>query len=287
VTSRSTGFSADDLTYVTALVRESDRPRYYATLFAPADLRADLFALFGFAAEVARIPDQVSEPGLGEIRLRWWQDSLAEATAPGGAGNTPVLRAIAATMARHRLPLEPFVALMESRAADLYSDAPASLPEIEGRLGETESVLFQMAAIILGARGSETPDASGHAGIAYGVVRRLAIFASDRARGRFLLPADLLAEHGLRSEDLLSPQPPGELVGAIRALSDFARRHLRLAQGALAGLDRSIRLAFLPLAIVQPMLRRIEGLGIALAFRDAELSDLQVLARIAAARLRL
>src|SRR4051794_37632556 len=96
--------TADDIAYVTALVRVSDRARYYATLFAAAEARADLFALYGFAAEIARIPDLVSEPALGEVRLRWWQDSLAEATSPGGTGSTPALRAVTQTIIRHRLP---------------------------------------------------------------------------------------------------------------------------------------------------------------------------------------
>src|SRR6185503_550936 len=94
--------TADDIAYLTALVRENDRPRYYATLFAPADKRSDLCALYGFAAEVARVPDQVSEPGPGEIRLRWWRDSLADAVS-SGVGSTPALRAVAATINRHRL----------------------------------------------------------------------------------------------------------------------------------------------------------------------------------------
>ena len=118
--------ATDDIAYLTALVRAHDRPRYYATLFAPAALRADLFALYGFAAEIARVPDQVSEPGLGEIRLRWWQRCARR--GGGRRRRRATLRRsarVAATIARHRLPLAPFEALIEARAADLYSDPPA------------------------------------------------------------------------------------------------------------------------------------------------------------------
>ena len=48
-------------------------------------------------------------------------------------------------------------------------------------LGETQSALFQLAAIDLPARAApETADAAGHAGVAYGLARRLARFAADR-----------------------------------------------------------------------------------------------------------
>ena len=276
--------NADDTAYVTALVREQDRPRYYATLFAPAALRADLFALYGFAAEIARVPDQVSEPGLGEIRLQWWRDALAQATEHEGGGGVPALRAVAGTIARHRLPLAPFDALIEARSADLYSDPPATRADVEGRMGETESVLFQMAAIVLGATGPETADAAGHAGIAYGVARDLAAFASERARGRTILPADLLAARGLTSADVFLTERRTELATAVGELAGVARDHLSLAQRATKKLARQLRPAFLPLAPVGPLLNRVERLGPAIAERTAQMSDFKSLLRIALAR---
>jgi 15-cis-phytoene synthase len=276
----------DDIAYVTALVREHDRPRYYATLFAPAEARADLFALYGFAAEVARVPDLVSEPGLGEIRLRWWQDSLVEAVGSGGAGGTPTLRAIAATINRQRLPLTAFQALIEARSADLYSDPPATVADVEGHMGETESVLFQMAAIILGARGPETADASGHAGIAYGVARRLAVFASDRARGRSIVPADVLALQGLTSANLFATRTHSNLVPLVEEMVALARQHLGLARDAIGKLGAPNRLAFLPLAVVASALRRIERLGHDVGGHDAHLSDFETLLRTGLARLK-
>ncbi len=85
---------------MTALVRERDLPRYYAALFAPPAIRDDLLAIYGFAAEIARMPRQVSEPALGEIRLRWWSDALVEAVGRGGGGETPALRAAAGAITR-------------------------------------------------------------------------------------------------------------------------------------------------------------------------------------------
>jgi phytoene synthase len=277
--------SIDDIAYVTALVRERDRPRYYATLFAPAAARANLFALYGFAAEVARVPDQVIDPTLGEIRLRWWQDSLAEAMDPDGVGSAPALRAVAATIVRHRLPPAAFNALIEARSADLYSDPSATVGDLEGRMGETESVLFQMAAIILGASGPDTADAAGHAGIAYGVARRLAVFASERARGRSLVPADVLERQGLTSSDLLATRPPSKLTAAVEEMVALACQHLTLARSRAAGLSPEMRAAFLPLAIVGRLLKRIEKSDV-IAVRDVELSDLDILLRIGLARLR-
>ena len=60
-----------------ALVREADRDRYLATLFAPAEHRDALFALYAFNVEIARVRELAREPLPGEIRLQWWREVLS------------------------------------------------------------------------------------------------------------------------------------------------------------------------------------------------------------------
>ncbi len=278
--------SASDTAYVTALVRAHDRPRYYAALFSPPAIRDDLLAIYGFAAEIARVPNQVREATLGEIRLKWWSDALVELIGRGGGGETPALRAATAAITRLALPIAPFAALIEARSADLYADPPATLTDLEGRMGETESVLFQMTAIASGAASPETADAAGHAGVAYGIARRLAAFASERARGRTILPADVLAESRVAAAEVFAAAPPDALPGAVARLAEAARGHLARARTLIAQLDPSTRPAFLPLAAVPPLLTRIERLGPAIATREASVSDLTSLLRVGLAHLR-
>lgn len=277
---------SDDLAYLMRLVRAHDRPRYYATLYAPAAVRGDLFALYGFAAEIARIPDLVSEPALGEIRLRWWSEMLAEASYREGGGEAPALRAAAQAIVRHKLPLASFEALAEARGADLYSDPPATLTDLEGRMGETESALFQLAAVACGATGLETAEAAGHAGVAYGMARRLASFARDRARGRSILPQELLETRGLSAADTLASTPRPGVHEVVTEMLGIARRHLDEARAHMASVPRSASPVFLPLAVVAPLLDRIERLGPAITAKEAGLSDLESLTRIGWARLR-
>jgi phytoene synthase len=276
---------ADDIAYLAALVRANDRARYYATLFAPPALRAGLFALYGFAAEIAQIPDRVSDATLGEMRLRWWEESLARSLDASGEGDGPALRALAATAARWRLPPDPFAMLIEARGADLYSDAPATITDLEARLGATESALFQMAAVTAGAGGSETADAAGHAGVAYGLACRLATFAADRTRGRAILPADILARAGVSAADVFVPSPLPGVARSVAAVIALARAHLRDARTRVAALPPGLRVVFLPLAVTGPLLARAETLGPAILQRPAALSDLEMLVRTGWARI--
>ena len=62
--------------------RESDPDRYLAALLAPAALTSDLMILAGLGAELARIPAQIREPMMGEIRLQLSLIHISEPTRP-------------------------------------------------------------------------------------------------------------------------------------------------------------------------------------------------------------
>jgi phytoene synthase len=276
---------ADDTEHVRALVRAHDLPRYYAALFAPPELRADLLAIYAFAAEVARVPNQVREPALGEIRLKWWSEALGEAVRREGRGDTPALTTTASAIIRRSLPLSAFEALVDAQAGDLYADSPETVTELEARLGATQSALFQLTAIVLGASGPETADASGHAGVAYGIARRLSQYGAERARGRSIIPADILAGHSLSGADIFADPPPAHLEKAVGDLAARGRGHFNKAQSLAGDLPRALRSAFLPLAVVPPLLARVDRSGPEILRHPAVLSPLETLSRIGWARL--
>jgi 15-cis-phytoene synthase len=275
-----------DVAYLTALVRADDRPRYYATLFAPAGARADLFAVYGFAAEIARVPDQVTEPGLGEIRLEWWRAGLKAAVDERGRGESPAIRAAAQIIARHSLPIGAFLGLADARSAELYSDPPPTMSDLMELLGKTDSVLFELSARVLGVSDADVIEAARHAGIAYGLATRLASLAHDRSRGRTFFTHDLLAMEELDASAVFAPEPSQALRNVAAAFVQLARHHLRAARDQASKLPRAARPAFLPLAIVDPLLNRVEELGAKLFSERVELSDFSVLRRMAWGRVR-
>jgi phytoene synthase len=59
--------------YCRNLVAETAKERYWASLYAPAEKRGALYALYAFDHEISRIGQAVREPMAGEIRLQWWR----------------------------------------------------------------------------------------------------------------------------------------------------------------------------------------------------------------------
>src|SRR5262245_60576664 len=95
-------------------VRRFDRDRYLMALFAPADRRDDLFALYAFNVEVARIRELIREPMMGLMRLQWWRDAIAEIYA-GSERRHQVAQPLAAVVRRRGLSREHFDRLLDAR----------------------------------------------------------------------------------------------------------------------------------------------------------------------------
>lgn len=227
-------------------LRELDREGYFATLFLAEDKREAVAALWAFNAEIERIKDLVSEPLPGEIRLQWWRDVIAGDRDEQGRQH-PVGAALLDAIDKHALPRTALDTLCEARIFDLYNDPMITQPDLEGYLGETRSVLFQLAAQILGNIAPQNGDAAGHAGVAFGIAGLLRSLAADRARRQLFVPRDMLTATGLTVEQFLALKDPGDAVPAIAAFAALGREHLAKANAAIGDLPRVQRAAFIRL----------------------------------------
>ncbi len=195
---------ADAYTYCEELLRQYDRDRWLACLFAPFDKRPHLHALYAFSLDVARIRDVVSDPRPGEIRYQWWRDAL-EGEPRGDISAHPVASAILDTIVRFRLPRVALTNLVDARTFDLYDDPMPGLRQLEGYCGETCSALFRLAGLILaGGRDPGGAAACGHAGIAYALTGLLRALPWHAARGQIYLPEEILARRGVARSDIFA-----------------------------------------------------------------------------------
>lgn len=258
-----------------ALVRAADKDRWLASLFAPDEARAHLMALYAFNIEVARIREAVSEPGIGEIRLQWWADSI-EAIFAGNTPDHPVAQALAAAIAHGQLDQQSFLNLIEARRFDLYDDPMPDMATLEGYLGETASVLFQMAANILAgpaARGAS--DVSGFGGVAYGLTGLMRALPIHRRRGQMYLPGDVLARHGVSASEVRAGRTTPALTAALADLRAHAANRLGEARKAAASMATDALPAFLPLSLVDGYLAALGKLGPQTVNEVAEVSQLR------------
>jgi len=235
-------------------LRLRDRDRFIADLFAPEDARRHLVAIHAFDAEIARVRFVVSEPALGEIRLQWWRDAIANRDS----GGNPLAEALLGSIEALALPVPAFLALLDARIFDLYNDPMPSVADFEGYAGETHSVLFQFAALALGAGdGAALADASGHGGVAQALAAALRRFGADAKRRQLFLPRDVFEGHNVSPDDIFAGRVTPELRAALAEIRGIAGDHLRRAKAAVALLPKPALPAFLPLALVASDLGRL------------------------------
>jgi len=216
-----------------AELRAKDRDLWLAALYAPAPLRKHLHAIYAFTLEVGEIAPKVSQPMLGEMRLRWWVDAILDAA--GGARAHPTADALLDTIDAKGLDREEFADLLEARSADLYDhplESTGALLEYCRRVA-TRPLLW--SARCLGAADSaNSRRALELAGVAMGLIDAAGGLSVGRG-GQFALPDEADLE--------------GAGSGAVaRALATLAHDRYSLARELAKTLDEPSRVALLPAA---------------------------------------
>jgi phytoene synthase len=247
--------------YCLDLVRAGDKDRYLSSLFAPDHLRPRLLALYAFNIEIARIRETVSEAMLGEIKLKWWHDAIEGLYAGTPAGH-PVTEALAPAVAEAGLPKHAFINMIAARQFDLYDDPMPSLVALEGYLGETSSMLIQLAAMILKPSAAQAlADVSGLAGVAMGITGLLRSLPIARARGQCFIPKEMLERHGLSPAHLLAGREPEILATVLAELREHAEKRLVEARAKARSIDPEAFCAYLPASLTGLYLARLTKLG--------------------------
>ncbi|MFN0194903.1 MAG: phytoene/squalene synthase family protein [Aestuariivirga sp.] len=252
------------------LVRDADKDRYLASLFAPSNLQPHLHALYAFNIEIARIRDAVTEPQLGEIRQQWWIDTL-DAIYGREAPPHPVAQALARAIEKGDLPKHALRGIILARQFDLYSDPMPSLHDLEGYLGETESAIMQLASLILAGNDAlGSAEASGLTGVALGLTRMLRQLPLHRSRGQCYIPRDMLAAREIEPQNVLDGTKEASLAVVLAEIRQHAVKRLEDARGKLWLVPRPALPALLPAATVPLYLERMKKMGLRILNEEAQ-----------------
>jgi phytoene synthase len=246
--------------HCTTLVREHDRDRWLATLFAPAARRDALNALYAFALEVGRVRDVAREPMPGEIRLQWWREVL-EGKRDGEAAAHPVAAALVATVAHDKLDPARLAAFIDAHTFDLYDEPFRTLDDLDNHAALTEGLLVSIAARILGHEGFSVETLARHAGIAMAVERLLLALPKHAARHQLYIPLEVLDRHSVDRETVFAAQESNALRDALAELRRHARRQLQAATLEAGDVPAGIMPALLPVALIGPTFRRMDRRG--------------------------
>ncbi|WP_208437474.1 phytoene/squalene synthase family protein [Bartonella taylorii] len=262
----------DSLPYYLDILRATDRDRYISVLFAPKKKRRALAALYAFNVEIARIRETVHDPLIGEIRLRWWHDSIANGGRKKSRDN-PILSDLFTAMTLFNLPKMDFLRYCDAQILDLYHNPIENLHDLEFYFSETASIILRLSCQILDPdTAQDFTNVYEYGGIAQGLSGILRLLSFMQSRYQYYLPDDMLKAVGVDREDLesnrINDKQKCHIVEAMVALS---RDHYTKFYDHSSALPSMLKQAFLPLAIIPASLQKAVQLGAAVFQESATL----------------
>ena len=221
------------------LVRRVDEDRWLAARFAEPAVRQRLSNLYAVVYEIARIPESVREPALGDLRLQWWRDAVVEIYAGHGVIKFPAADGLAALVRETSLDRGLLDELIEARGKDLEERPFETWPQLEAYVDSTAGTVMRLAAKVCAPDLVQTPQHIAlfrNAGRVWGytgLVRSLALWNERR---RTFFPQKLLDHVNLTPNDLFAGATTHATSSACRAVlerSVAAHKEVRrLAYGA-------------------------------------------------------
>jgi phytoene synthase len=249
--------------YCAQQTRRHDPDRYYCGLFVPSERRDAYYAVTAFYQEIARIPEMISEPVLGEVRLQWWRDAV-EGMFSGKSPEHEIMSGLGETKGHFHLAQESFERLLEARMLDLASSPLGDLDALLEYADGTAGVLSELLLVVLVGQRSgsaELTKAASHAARAIalaGLMRTLPFHASAK---RLYLPRELMAREGLKAEGVFAMRTSPQLCAVIRELSGLSGMYLEKARDLSRYVPREVLPVFFPVAIAEKVLLRLRKCG--------------------------
>lgn len=255
------GTSPVELSPLAADMRAQDPDRFLSTLFAPADIRDALFALYAFDHEIAKVRRMVREPMAGLIRLQWWRDAL-DGIDKGDVLAHPVVAGLSHAT-RRGLDRGFLDAAIEARERELEEAPPEAFAAFEQHLTATNGGIVRAAVGFLGGDDPKALTVADRLGVALGLLEKLRWMDVERGELPLWLPSALLVEHGLVEQSASDGKPDGEVRRAkIEAIQEGiavrARGYLASARMDHAFISRRLLPAFFPGTLAEVRLRNLK-----------------------------
>ncbi|WP_159713453.1 phytoene/squalene synthase family protein [Geminicoccus flavidas] len=206
---------------LTHTLHHDDPDRFWCLVPAEPGQRPAAAALLAFNQELGRIPQQVTQPMAGFIRLEWWREAIAEARA-GRPRHHPVAGVLPLIQAAG-LGDASLVAMVDARERELDERPMADLGELLAHARATAGLLQESLAAVAGG----DPVRARRIGTGYGLMGILRATGHLAARGQILLPDDLLRRHGVGRDALLAGKPGPGLAEVAAMVALAARDELR------------------------------------------------------------
>ncbi len=244
-------------TYVQQKAAASGSSFYYAFLFLPKPRRAAITAFYAFCREVDDVVDEVSDPGVAQTKLAWWEAEVARAYA--GQPTHPVLQALMPHTGAYGIEARHLLAVIEGCQMDLQQTRYLDYPALQRYCHLVASVVGEVAARIFGQTQEQTTRYAHTLGLAFQLTNIIRDVGEDALRGRIYLPVNELQQFDVKAHELLKRQHSERFVALMKFQTERAHKLYDEALALLPEADRRTQKPGLMMAsIYRTLLSEIE-----------------------------
>lgn len=227
------------------LTQRSSSNFKFAFLFLGPEQRAGLHQIYEFCRVVDDIVDERAPGPEGEAAARRalgeWSREVAriygDAYVMDDPPHTELGRQLAETNQLFHYPREAFDEIIAGVAMDLDQSLYPDMQALRLYCYRVASCVGFLCIAIFGDQSEPARRYADHLGLALQYTNILRDVAEDAARGRIYLPQELLARHGLGSDDIFNYRYDGRFVAAAADFAGAAEREYQAAWALLPELQ--------------------------------------------------
>jgi phytoene synthase len=246
--------------YVQDKAAASGSSFYYAFLFLPPPRRAAITAFYAFCREVDDVVDEVTDPGVAQTKLAWWQAEVAQSFA--GRPTHPVMQALMPCVPEFDLRQEQLQAVVQGCRMDLEQTRYLDFPNLQRYCHLVAGIVGEVSARIFGQTDEATTRYAHTLGLAFQLTNIIRDVGEDALRGRIYLPVDELQRFDVKAHEILNRAYSDRFVALMKFQAERAHRLYDEALALLPPADRRAQKPGLMMAsIYRTLLREIERDG--------------------------
>ena len=262
--------------YVQQKAAASGSSFYYAFLFLPPAKRAAITAFYAFCREVDDVVDEVTDPGVAQTKLAWWQTEVARAFA--GEPRHPVTQALMPLAVDHGIEASHLHAVIEGCQMDLTQTRYLDFPGLERYCHLVAGVVGEVAANIFGKTQKATTQYAHTLGLAFQMTNIIRDVGEDALRGRIYLPLNELQQFDVKAHEVLNRQYSSRFAALMQFQVQRAQQLYDQALSLLPKADaRSQKPGLMMASIYRTLLQEIERDGYKVLHQRVSLTPLRKL----------
>lgn len=256
--SNASGESSLAQNYCMNLVRQYDKENFLCTLLLKNPERRSALAIRAFNVEIARITGTVSDDKIGQMRLKFWEDTIDKLFKNDlkHVPDQPVIQELKTAIDSRKLTKRYFQRLISARLnANLRFVTTKQLEEyVENSVCSVLYLLLEAHGI----RNVHADHAASHLGKAQGIANLLRSIPYQERRNVLPVPQEVLMQHGVSQERVLRNRKEDKGVEeVVFQLAGLAHQHLEKARKLAGSIPKAAIPVLLPGVVTERYLERL------------------------------